>query len=126
MWLWSPGGVQMKPGCIWGPSLAMVLDCDGSICCPTRWRWFLEGHLGRHGTPCGRALSEMVPRSHEITLLLTLWHSSALLSGIIEMCSISKLSKTLVCLQVLVGLVAHRRKGMQGTPQGTVHLGGDL
>lgn len=79
-WPWSPNGTQMKLVCICGSSLVTTLDYDGWIYWPTKW-WFLEGQVGRKGTPCGRALSEMVPRSQELTLLLTLWHNSVLFSG---------------------------------------------
>ena len=69
----------MKPGYIWGPNRVMVLKYDDHICCPTRWKWLLEGHLRRTGVPCGRAYSDTAPRWSGVTLLLTLWHSSALI-----------------------------------------------
>ena len=80
-WSWSSDGAQMKLVCVWVSSLVTTLDYDGWIYWPTKWRWFLESHLGGKETLYGRALSEMVPRSHKLTLLLTLWHNSVLFPG---------------------------------------------
>ena len=62
-----------------GPKLALALDCDGHICCPTRWKWLLEGHLRRTGVPCGRTHLDKAPRRHGLTLPHTLWPSFGLL-----------------------------------------------